>query len=157
MNGQIADHPLIEVIREIQDRRLRGVLRLERKPVKFYVYFADGQIIFAISNLRAHRLDVCLPEWKSVSPEQLAAAQKHAASELELMSFLVISATLTRDAMNDALMRRTAEIVRTSLLWPDGEWSFEPQVKPAQEAHPPINAGELFVERARRLPPDVIT
>lgn len=156
MNGQISEHPLLEVIREIQGKRFLGVLRLQREGVKSNIYFDAGQITFGISNLRAHRLDVWLVQSGAVSTEQLAEAQKHSATELELLAFLLNSGMVPREQMTAALMSRTTEILRTSLLWPNGEWAFDANVRPAQEAHPPINSGELLVERARRLPPELI-
>src|SRR5260370_29364352 len=56
MEGQLSEHPLAELIREIAATGLSGALRLARERAKVAVYFQDGELVFAASNLRAHRL-----------------------------------------------------------------------------------------------------
>ena len=45
--GQMADHPLAEVIHEVATARLSGAIRSVRERVKTVVYFEWGEIIFA--------------------------------------------------------------------------------------------------------------
>src|SRR6266705_2496827 len=56
MEGQLNKHPLAELIREIAATGLSGALRLVRESAKVAIYFRDGALVFAASNLRAHRL-----------------------------------------------------------------------------------------------------
>src|SRR5712692_11704271 len=56
MEGQLSKHPLAELIREITAAGLSGALRLEHERAKVALYFEDGTLVFAASNLRAHRL-----------------------------------------------------------------------------------------------------
>src|SRR5690242_15939111 len=86
MEGQLSEHPLAELIREGINAKLSGALRLTRERVKVAVYLAEGAVIFAASNLRAHRLSETLkhdPSLKRLnldsfpttdSDDQLAAA-----------------------------------------------------------------------------------
>lgn len=157
MNGTIVEHPLVEVVREIHQRHLSGALRLTRDRIKAVLYLDKGELIFATSNLRAHRLDVCLEQWNFVAPEQLATMRQTTSSELELSSRLIISGALNKEKMNDALTRRTEEIARTALMLPDGEWSFAAGFKPAQAAHDALNLNEMLMDCARRLPAAKIT
>ncbi|MDX6577390.1 MAG: hypothetical protein QOE96_3343, partial [Blastocatellia bacterium] len=55
MNGKLAAHPLAELIREITANGLTGALRLARERAKVVIYFENGELVFATSNLRAHR------------------------------------------------------------------------------------------------------
>src|SRR5258708_38226760 len=56
MEGKLAEHPLAELIREITATGLSGSLRLSRERAKVAIYFESGELVFATSNLRAHRL-----------------------------------------------------------------------------------------------------
>ena len=56
MNGQLSEQPLAELIREISSRSLGGRLRLEHDRVHVVVYFENGNIGYAASNLRTLRL-----------------------------------------------------------------------------------------------------
>jgi len=56
IEGQLSERPLAELIREIIDAELSGAIRLSRGPAKVVVYFDKGDLVFANSNLRAHRL-----------------------------------------------------------------------------------------------------
>jgi len=54
--GNLAEKSLGELIREVQDESGSGALRLSRERAKTVIYFEDGDIVFAVSNIRAHRL-----------------------------------------------------------------------------------------------------
>jgi len=54
--GQLSERPLAELIREVIDADLSGAIRLSHGPAKVVVYFEKGQVHFATSNVRAHRL-----------------------------------------------------------------------------------------------------
>src|SRR2546429_5668463 len=56
MQGQLSEHPLAELIREINNAGLSGALRLSHDSAKVVVYFNVGNLLFAASNLRGHRL-----------------------------------------------------------------------------------------------------
>src|SRR5438128_5109777 len=56
MQGQLSEHPLAELIREINNTGLSGALRVSHDRAKVVVYFETGDLLFAASNLRAHRL-----------------------------------------------------------------------------------------------------
>src|SRR5438046_8750496 len=56
MQGNLSEHPLAELIREIHAAGLTGALRLARERARAAIYFENGQLVFATSNLRAHRL-----------------------------------------------------------------------------------------------------
>ena len=60
MNGRLSQHPLAELIREITAAGISGALRLAYEHAKVAIYFEDGKLVFATSNLRAHRLSEIL-------------------------------------------------------------------------------------------------
>src|SRR6266550_5485229 len=56
MKGTLSDQPLAELIREISSRNFSGTLRLEHERAQAAVYFENGRVIFAASNVRSLRL-----------------------------------------------------------------------------------------------------
>jgi curved DNA-binding protein CbpA len=152
MHGQLSEHPLAELISEINVRKLSGALRLQRARVKFVFYFEMGVPVFAVSNVRVHRLADCLPRWGLVSAEQLEGPSKQA-SDAELGRTLVESGVLSVSDLEKALARQVADILRTALLWEDGGWEFDAQVRlTAEKMRVAIEADELLMALARSLP-----
>src|ERR1051325_11880111 len=54
--GNLADKSLGQLVCEIQHASASGPLRLSRDRAKTVIYFEDGATVFAVSNIRAHRL-----------------------------------------------------------------------------------------------------
>src|SRR5216684_8140743 len=93
MEGQLSEHPLAELIREIIATGLSGVLRLERERAKAAIYFENGQLVFAASNLRAHRLREIL-EHGGLNAAQLGDLPEQASDD-ELANTLSESGRVT--------------------------------------------------------------
>jgi len=150
MQGQLGEHPLAELIREITTAGLSGSLRLSRERAKAAIYFESGELVFATSNLRAHRLrevvkrsglsDVHLNEFPTkASDEELAAAM--------LQRRLLKPETLAAIRSN-----QVGDVLRLALLWIDGTWEFDSRVRLADETRVQINVNRLLLECARHLP-----
>jgi curved DNA-binding protein CbpA len=150
MEGKISEHPLAELIREVMTAELSGSLRLSRGRAKVAIYFESGQLVFATSNLRAHRLrevvkrngltDAHVNEFPvNTSDEELAAAMIHRR--------LLKPETLAAIRVN-----QVADVLRLALLWIDGTWEFDPRVRLADETRVRINVNRLLLECARHLP-----
>jgi hypothetical protein len=153
MKGQLYEHPLGELIREINVAALAGALRLEHELVRIVVYFEDGDVVYAVSNLRAYRLSECLRRWRVVSEAQLAAAGEHS-SDMKLVYALSAAGALNRQAITDLLARQASEMLRPALLWTEGTWDFDPRVRLTEEMKGRVLMGQLLMESARRLPPE---
>jgi curved DNA-binding protein CbpA len=155
MIGQLREHPLAELIREIAAARLSGVLRLERERVKKTVYFDDGEIVLAASNYRPLRLAECLKRW-GVFAEQQLAAFSGLTTDAELGAALISRGALDRSALEELVSRQVTDILRPALLWTDGAWSFDARVRLVEDVRAMINTRDLLMESARRLPPEFV-
>lgn len=156
MKGQLLHHPLGELIREISDKRLSGALRLSRERVRAALYFDEGAIVYARSNLRLHRLDDCLRRWKAVGEAQLAPLLTDGMTDVQLGAALVSSGTCTADELDDFQARQCADVLRPLLLWTDGEWHFDPRARLDEEVRVVLEVDKLLLEGARRMPPDFV-
>ncbi len=155
MNGQLSEHPLAELIQEIKAADLSGSLRLSHERVKVAIYFEEGGITYATSNLRAHRLSECARRWKIVAVQQLASARENV-PDMQLGLELVERGDLSREEFEELLARQAVEVLRPALLWTSGTWDFDPRVRLTVEFNSRVEARELLMECARRLPPEFI-
>ena len=158
MNGQLREHPLAEVLRQISAERISGVVRLAHGRVKAVVYCDEGEIVFVNSNLRPHRLFECLARrGQSVPQDKLReAAEKNFSSDAELGRWLVTNHVITAEGLGKLQALQATEILRPTLLWTDGEWSFDPRARTLEETRVALHLPKLFLEAARRLPVELV-
>jgi curved DNA-binding protein CbpA len=151
MNGQLSDHPLAELIREISAVELSGALRLEWQRAKLVVYFDKGNLHYASSNLRAHRLAEILLRGRVVSGAQLAEVRA-VDSDRDLEATLLRRGIITSDTLERVRADQVANILRTALLWTSGTWRFDPRARVAEDIHVTFDVDQLLMECARHLP-----
>ncbi len=152
MTGQLNEHPLAELIREIAAEELSGSLRLERAPVKTVVYFEGGLLLFAASNHRLHRLADSLKRWRVLTDEQLALARGN--TDAEVGASLVNGGVLKAETLEELRSRQAVDVLRAALLWTDGTWNFDARVRLNEAVRTSVEMPELLMEAARRLPQD---
>jgi curved DNA-binding protein CbpA len=157
MEGQLRDHPLVELIHEISGARLSGALRLAFERVKAVVYFESGQVVAAVSNLRALRLTQILLLVGALDAARLFAIAGEGASDDEAASALLGAGLLEESALRRVRERQTAEVLRDIMRRPEGEWNFDPRVRLAGERHTSTNLAQHLVEGARELAPEIVS
>src|SRR6185295_2947304 len=124
MNGQLSEQPLAELIREISAKSLSGRLRLEHERVHAVVYFEDGTLIYAASNLRTLRIREYLKK-AEVIPEQNLAQINERVSDTDLITVLCSQKLLSNAVAEQIQTRLVADVLRLALLWTEGAWEFE--------------------------------
>lgn len=156
MNGHLRERPLAELIREIIAAKLSGALRLSRERVRAVVYAEAGQIVFARSNLRVHRLAVCLHRWGVLAEDKLSALVTEFMSDAEASAALVAAGALTKDALAKLLARQATDVLRPLLLWTEGEWSFDPRARLVEDVRCKLELRQPLLEAARQLPAEFV-
>lgn len=156
MDGQLKDHPLVELIHEISEARLSGALRLTRERVRAVVYFEAGQTVAALMNLRAMRLVEFLRRGGAVESERLDAVVREGMSDEHAGLALVRAGLLDVTGLKRLQWRQSSEVLRELLLWAEGDWSFDPRVRLAGGYREPLDTAQLLVEAARGLPHEVV-
>jgi curved DNA-binding protein CbpA len=156
MAGQLNEHPLGELIREIHAAGLSGALRLYRERAKAVVYFDSGEIIYAASNLRTYRLSECVRRWGVFDKQQLPIVQE-TMSDLDFGAAMVKSGALSRESLGELIAHQVSEMLCHALLWIDGEWDFDVRVRLADDMRVELKMNELLMESARRLPVEFVT
>src|SRR5687767_1686417 len=154
MNGHLSEHPLAELIQEIGATGLNGALRLERERVKVVIYFEEGKLVYATSNLRGHRLSEVIKRAGLLTEPQLKTLS--AQSDAELATGLVVQGLLQPPALESLRSQQVSDVLRPALLWIDGFWSFDPRVRLAEGLSIEFKPQLLLMEAARRLPREFI-
>ena len=149
--GQLSERPLAELIREIIDAGLSGAIRLSNDPAKVVIYFDKGNLLFATSNVRAHRL-------REVFKRNATSATRHVdelssnLSDEELAAALLENGTITPAVLQQTRSAQVADVLRLALLWTAGEWSFDKRVRLEGDLSSTIEINQLLLESARQLP-----
>jgi curved DNA-binding protein CbpA len=144
--GKLADKSLGELIREIGDAFDSGALRLSRAPAKIVIYFENGATVFAVSNIRAHRLIEFLKR-TGLAAEVIAKLPTTATDDE-----VIAEAGLSPDQVGRLRANQAADIVRTALLWTEGYWEFDARVRVAGQNRVQVETQRLLLESARLLP-----
>lgn len=149
--GQLENNPLAEVIRAITVKGLSGAVRLSQSQAKAVVYCENGVIIFAASNLRAHRLSDFLKRNNILNDEQVAALSPKTTDE-ELFALLATNDGMQPEALKTIRANHISDILRAVLLWTSGEWQFDSRVRIGGDTRVTIDVKRLLLECARHLP-----
>ncbi|HZB46510.1 MAG TPA: DUF4388 domain-containing protein, partial [Pyrinomonadaceae bacterium] len=151
MDGLLSDHPLAEIIHELSGGRLSGVLRVSRERAKGAVYFDEGRVVGALTNLRAYRLTESLRRNAAVGAAKLDALVRPEMTDDAAGAALVAAGLLSPEELRRLRERLASEVLRQLLQWEDGEWSFDARVRLDEGQHVRVEVGQLLVESARRL------
>lgn len=151
MKGTLSEQPLAELIREISFRNFSGTLRLERDRTQAAVYFDNGRVIFAASNLRSLRLKEYLQKGALVSPKELAPLSKDL-SDLDLAAAVCTSGLTTREQVDHLLAVMVADVLRVVLLWTNGSWDYNERARLGYPIEVTVDIKILLREAGHRLP-----
>jgi len=150
MEGKLSEHPLAELIREISATKLTGSLRLECARAKVAIYFEGGQLVFAASNLRAHRLREVVKR-NGLTEAHVAEFSANAPDE-EFAAAMIKTGVLKPETLAAIRANQVCDVLRLALLWTDGGWEFDARIRLAAETRVQINVNRLLLECARHLP-----
>lgn len=150
MKGKLTDQPLAELIREISFKGLSGTLRLKYELVQSAVYFDEGQLVFAASNLRTRRLRAYLEKIPSITPDVLNTLESNK-PDLQMLSGLQSAKVVTEEQVVALLTALVTDVLRIALLWDDGTWEFDERARFAEQYHVKLEIPNLLREAAHRV------
>jgi curved DNA-binding protein CbpA len=149
--GALIDQPLAELIREILTKTLSGTLRLANGPVQTAVYFDNGRLIYAATNLRTLRLREYLIK-RNIIPEKEVARLDANLADLDLAANLTARGTLRQKDVDALLNLLVSDILRVGLLWTEGSWDFDRRTRLVDAVNVSVDIAALLREAADRLP-----
>lgn len=155
INGSLILHPFAEVAAEIMAAHLSGSLRLQDGDKKGVVYFRNGRLVFAASNLKEHRIVSLLASKGRVDRNALNDLP-NAGNDFELSSHLARKGVLTKDEADNLFREQTAGIATSILSWKEGEWTFSPLARVRDGLEYDIRFREILANYSRSLPKDLV-
>ena len=155
INGNLSEHPLAELLVEVQQARLNGSLRLANGGQKVIIYFDAGDVVFAVSNSRRHRLYELLLRENIVSKQQLLTITDFT-DDLALSENLLKNDLLTKMDIDALFSRQIEEILHAVIDWQEGTWIFSPHIRIKGNIRFKIDLPQLLIEYARNLSPATV-
>jgi hypothetical protein len=133
MEGQLSRHPLAELIREITESELSGVLRLSREAARVagLLRFRPTSLCSVEFTRAPAARDLKRQNIKSWHLENAPAT----ATDEELSQRLIASGDLKPEELQKARSGQALDVLRTALLWTEGDWQFN------QKVRIPLNCG----------------
>jgi len=151
IKGNLSVNPLAELLTEISQVGFDGSLRLANEARKVIVYFNEGKVVFAVSNLKQHRLAKLILS-KSNLDKQNLAQNLTGANDLEIAKNLTEKGILSKAEIDALFTRQISEILQTVLNWQEGEWIFSPFARIKETVQQKVEVHNLLMEYARELP-----
>lgn len=129
MRGRLRLTRMPALLLELHDSAATGSLRVRRGDVEKWVWFRDGQPVFARSNSSDDRLTDRLLQRGLLSRAQYEAAQELIANKGARRSgeVLVGAGLIRQGALDEALREHLLHMFDAMFLWEDGEWEFDPR------------------------------
>lgn len=155
IRGNLSDHPFAELLVEAAETQLNGSFRLSYETQKIIVYLQNGEVVFAVSNARKHRLFEQLLQAGKINKSHLAEFPNFI-NDLEFSQSLIEKKILSKQQVDDFFSRQTEDILKTIFEWQTGDWIFSPLARIRENIAVPINARKISMDGARRCPADYI-
>src|SRR5258705_3139386 len=156
MNGQLSEQPLAELIREISAKTLSGRLRVRHERIEAVVYFKEGMLIYAASNVRSLRLIEYLKSGKMIADNELERL-KSLHSDLALAEAISAEKLLAPATLELLQIKLVSDVLRVVLVWTEGSWEFNNLSHLKEQVSFKIDTDTLVLEAGRRTPPSFAT
>ena len=148
-------HSLAELLVEILQARLNGSLRLSHHNSKTVIYVRQGEVVFAVSNQRQHRIFELLLQAAVITKQQLIEIPEFT-NDFALAKELHEREILSNSALKSVFTRQIEGILRDVMEWKDGVWMFSPMARIKDDIDYKIDIYSLLVEYGRNLPKDAV-
>ena len=129
----------------------RFTAAIEHETQKNVVYVDAGDVVFAVSNARQHRLYELLLREKKLTKEQISAIPDFT-NDFVLSKSLLKNQLLPKAEIDLLFPLQIKEILNSIFFWSEGEWIFSPLVRVKGDIHFKINSRQLLMNYARKLP-----
>jgi serine/threonine protein kinase/curved DNA-binding protein CbpA len=134
LQGSLGDTTVAELIREVYSARNTGILHLTRDDASKRIYFKNGNVVFANSDVNEDRLGEFLIRTGEIDrPTFDRASELMKKTGQRMGTSLIKLDVLTRENLS-ALVRRQVQAIIYSLFdWDRGVYGFEIHERPVEE------------------------
>ena len=154
--GSLADRGLADVLGDIHQRRRTGILHVESGSSSKRVYFHEGAIVFANSDVESDRLGRFLIRGGIIDESTYeSASSAMERSGQRLGRALVDAGQLSEDRVESLVAEQVQEIIFSMFRWTAGHYGFE-ALEPAVEKdlHLDLSTEEIILDGVRKMVSD---
>lgn len=152
MTKRLEDTCVPRLLGACRRRRLSGILTLRRPTAVRHVYFENGAVVYAASEVVAERFGERLCTLGCISPEQLAQAVAAAKNGKRLGACLVELGYLTASDLQAMLVGHVTYLVHSLFDWTTGEYQFQSQHVKVDGFGQTLSPVGLIFDGVRSLP-----
>lgn len=156
ITGNLHEHSLAELLLETTESKLTGSFRLTKDKEKIIIYLNEGEVIYAVSNARLHRLFELLLREKKIYKGQLVKIENFV-NDIELGKSLIEQLYITQEELDDYFQKQVEGIVRYSLTLNEGFWTFDPLIRIRDGINFRIDIHGMLLDFARSLSPEDVS
>ena len=150
MQGQLGEKLVTDLVREIAQKNLSGLLRLTRGKTIKAIFFESGAPKFAISNLTNEQLEHKLISNKLATSDQIEEAKQRADKPNRLASMLVETGLMSEADMRKLVHDQLMEIILSLFDWTQGDYAFDTRIRASHDFTLEVTAADVILEGARR-------
>jgi curved DNA-binding protein CbpA len=156
LKGSLQTNPLVELLREFTEAKLSGSFRLSHEGCKIIVYLRNGSIVFAVSNLRQHKLFEILLQSNKITKAMLAEISDFT-NDFALSEALTAKEIISKEEIDSAFSYQINLILQTAFNWDSGDWIFSSLARIKENISFKVDCNSLLANYARNLSEEKIT
>jgi curved DNA-binding protein CbpA len=150
VQGQLGEKLVTDLVREIAQKNLSGLLRLSRGKIIKAIFFESGAPRFAISNLSNEQLEYKLTSNNLATLTQIEEAKVRAGKPHRLASALVEMGLMTEADMRELVRNQVMEVILSLFEWTQGDYAFDTRIRAAHDFTLKVTAADVILEGARQ-------
>lgn len=152
LRGTLAALSLPDLLCELQLTQAKGILSLTANRVRKALFFKDGKVVFATSNVASDRLGEVLLRKDKITREQNDLSLRALSRGKRQGRVLVEMGALSPDDLWTGVQSQVREIVLGVFKWGEGQFHFEESPLPERERITvDLDVTGLVLEGLRRL------
>jgi hypothetical protein len=153
--GNLRDFGLSDFLYLVDRGYKTGMLVLARPGDHARLYFHNGKLVYAMQNTTEDRIGDLLVRAGKITPAQREHAitlQRTVATNKPVGLILVEQGYITREGIIRTVRTQIEETVYRLFAWTEGDFRFEPDVKPPRESVTiPLSIENVIMEGVRRI------
>lgn len=149
MQGQLGEKLVTDLVREIAQKNLSGLLRLTRGKTIKAIFFESGAPKFAISNLSNEQLEHKLISNNLATLNQIEEAKQRADKPQRLATAMVEMRMMDEADMRKIVHDQLMEIILSLFEWTQGDYAFDTRIRASHDFTLEVSAADMILEGAR--------
>lgn len=153
LTGSLEHFALPDVFRLLARNRATGALKVARASGEGNVFFADGEVYFAFSNLTKEFLGQRLVNAKLITQGQLLRVldEQKKAGEKRIGDLMVEKGFISKELLDTFLKEQIQDAIFSMLEWDVGSFEFLSDERAPQEVGLSASVENLIMESSRRI------